>query len=237
MNETKQLAHFITSIQYDDLDHAVIEKAKGLILEQLGCQLAFATLPWSRAVYDYVRDRKSNREESTVVHYGLRTTMDDAAFANAVFNHGFEMDDDEPNSVSHPGCVVIPPALALGEKDKTKGKEFLTAVVVGYDVMIRIGTATRPLIKRGFHGTPVIGTFGAAAAVSKILQLNTDTVLHALGIAASNTGGIAEYTVSGGSVKRLHAGFASQGGLRAAFLAQYGLTAPATALEGEKGFC
>ncbi len=237
MDETRRLAQFITDINFDDLSSEVVEKTKLLILDQLGCQLAFAALPWNEAIYNYIKERKGYREESTVIHYGLRTTAEDAAFANAIFGHGFEMDDTELSSASHPGVTVIPPSLAVGEMEKITGKEFLTAVVAGYDVFIRVGLATRSMISRGFHTTAVLGPLGAAAATSKVLKLDVDKTLNALAIAASESGGLAEYTESGGSVKRVHAGFAAQSGLRAALLAQAGITGPPTALEGRKGLC
>ena len=236
MNETKELAQFVADTSYNDLKDEVIDKVKGLVLDQFGCQLAFATMPWSRAVYKYIRDRKGGREESTVVNFGLRTTAEDATFANATFAHGFEMDDTELSIGAHPGCVVIPSALASGEMEMISGKEFLTAVVVGYDVFIRIGMAANA-IYRGFHNTGVLGPFGATAATSKVLGFNADMVTNALAIAASESGGLGEYSETGGAVKRLHAGFAAQGGMRAAFLARRGLTGPPTALEGKKGFC
>ena len=96
---------------------------------------------------------------------------EDAAFANAVFGHGFEMDDTELSTASHPGVTVIPPALAVGEMEKITGKEFLTAVVVGYDVFIRVGLATHSMMSRGFHTTAVLGPLGSAAATSKVLKL------------------------------------------------------------------
>ena len=132
MNETKTLAQFIADINYKDLTPQVIEKTKGLILDQLGCELAFATLPWNEAVYRYIKDKSGPRGESTIVYYGLKTTMEDAAFANAVFGHGFEMDDTEMHALTHPGSVVIPAALAAGEVRKTSGKDFITAIVAGY---------------------------------------------------------------------------------------------------------
>jgi 2-methylcitrate dehydratase PrpD len=237
MDETRRLAQFITDINYDDLSSEVIEKAKLLILDQLGCQLSFAALPWNKAIYNYIRERKGYREESAVIHYGLRTTAEDAAFANAVFGHGFEMDDDELTTAAHPGVTAIPSALAAGEMRKISGKEFLTAVVVGYDVFLRIGLATHSMMKRGFHTTAVLGPLGAAAATCKVLGCRVDTTLNALAIAASESGGLAEYTETGGLVKRVHAGFAAQSGLRAALLAQAGITGPPTALEGKKGLC
>ena len=237
MNETKELAQFIADIEYENLTPQVIEKAKGLILDQLGCQLAFAVLPWNKAVYRYIQSKTGSKGESTIIYYGLKTTVEDAAFANATFGHGFEMDDTEMRALTHPGSVVIPSALALGEARKISGKEFLTAVVAGYDAMVRIAMATRTSIQRSFHGTAITGPFGSAAATCKILGMKTDGIVNALGIAASESSGIAEYTISGGSVKRLHAGFAAQAGVRATLLAQNGLTGPATALEGKKGFC
>jgi 2-methylcitrate dehydratase PrpD len=237
MNETKALAQFIADIAYENLTSQVVEKAKSLIMDQLGCQLAFAILPWNNAVYQYIKDKTGSGGESTVVRYGLKTTVEDAAFANATFGHGFEMDDTEMHTLTHPGSVVIPSALALGEAGKISGDKLLVAVVAGYDAMIRIAMASRTSIERGFHGTAINGPFGSLAAACKILGMKTDEIVNALGIAASDSGGIAEYSISGGSVKRLHAGFAAHAGVRATLLAKNGLTGPATALEGEKGFC
>ena len=237
MNETRLLAQFITDLRYSDLSDEVVKKAKGLVLDQLGCQLAFAILPWSKVVFEYIRNKKSTREESTVAYYGLKTTTEDATFANAAFGHGFEMDDTELLTASHPGVVVISSALAMGEREIISGKDFLTALVAGYDAMIRANLASRAMMARSFHSTAVAGPFGSAAATGKILKFNADTMINALGIAASESSGISEYTISGGSVKRLHAGFAAQGGMRAALLAQLGVTGPSTALEGKKGFC
>jgi 2-methylcitrate dehydratase PrpD len=237
MNETKALAQFIADIEYENLTPQVIEKAKNLILDQLGCQLAFAVLPWNKAIFRYIQSKTGSKGESTIVYYGLKTTAEDAAFTNATFGHGFEMDDTEMHALTHPGSVVIPSALALGEVKKTSGKNFITAIVAGYDAMIRIAMASRTSIERSFHGTAVNGPFGSTAATCKILSIDANMIVNALGIAASDCGGIAEYSISGGSVKRLHAGFAAQAGVRATLLASNGLTGPSTALEGKKGYC
>lgn len=237
MDETMELAKFISDLHYRDLDDEVVEKAKYLILDQLGCQIAFSGMQPSRGVYKYIRGRKGGNETSSVVYYGLRTNAEDAAFANAAFGHGFEMDDTEMHSITHPGVVVIPSALAMGEAELISGKDFITAVVAGYDVMLRVGTAARTMINRAFHGTSASGTFGAAAATGKILGFDKEKMMNAIGIAGSGSGGIGEYTISGGTVKRLHPGFAAQSGIRAALLAQIGLTGPSTVLEGKKGFC
>src|SRR5512135_2168949 len=103
MDETRQLAQYVVDIQFADLRPEVVEQAKNLILDQLGCQLAFANLPWSKAVYEYVENKKTALRESTVAWHGLKTGAEEAAFANATFGHGFEMDDTEMLSASHPG--------------------------------------------------------------------------------------------------------------------------------------
>ena len=237
MNETTQLANFIAEMRYQDLSKEVVTKTKGLVLDQLGCQIAFATLPWSKNIYHYIKSKKPAGEDSTVAYYGLKTIAEDAAFANASFGHGFEMDDTEITIPAHPGAVVVPSALAIGEKEMISGKQFITAIVAGYEAMLRIGMASRTMIKRGFHATAAAGPFGSAVATCKVLGFTSEAVRDALGIAASECSGISEPMVSGGSVKRLHAGFASQSGIKAAMLTKFGITGPATALEGIKGFC
>jgi 2-methylcitrate dehydratase PrpD len=237
VNETRALAESIASLKYTDLSSEVINKAKELILDNLGCQLAFATLPWSKIIYQYVQEKQGSKGCSTVSYYGLKTIVEDAAFANAAFGHGFEMDDDESHTTSHPGVVIIPAALAMGEAQGISGREFLVAVIAGYDTMLRVGMAARTMVNRSFHTTAVLGPFGSAASTSKILGMNQDAILNALSIAASEAGGISEYAVSGGSVKRLHAGFASQSGVKASILAKLGVTGPVAPIEGKKGIC
>ncbi len=237
MDETRKLAQFAKEATYADFPREVIDKAKDAILDQLGCELAGSTLPWSKATYKYVRDGKAGREESTVVNYGLKTEAQDAAFANANFGRGIEGDDIDEASRSHLASVIIPTALAIGEREMVSGKELIRAVVVGYDVALRIGAAVSWAIRRGFHPTTILGPFGAATATSVLLGLDEDEILGALGIAASHSSGLMEYSASGGSVNRLHAGIAAYGGIRSSFLAQRGFSGPATILEGGKGFC
>jgi len=88
MEESRTLARFAAKLAYEDLPETVVQKTKELILDQLGCQLAGSTLPWTRSAYEYVADGKGGRQESTVINYGLRTSAQDAAFVNASFGHG-----------------------------------------------------------------------------------------------------------------------------------------------------
>lgn len=230
---TKSLANFVrdTSIQ---VPAEVSLKIKQHILDTLGCQIAFASLPWSRAVLEYVK-ANSHTGSATITDYGPRVPAELAAFANASFAHGFEMDDTEMRTASHPGVVVVPAALASGQTCKASGKDFLWAVTAGYEVMVRVGLGSVGMMRRGFHTTAVAGPFGAAAAAAAITGLDPERTAHGLGIAASRAAGITEYSTSGGSVKRVHAGFAAQAGLEVIALARAGITAPTAALEGRRG--
>jgi len=237
MDESRKLASFSVGLKYEALGAKVIEKTKDLVLDQIGVQLASSTKPWSKAVYQYARSL-GGPAESTILNYGDKVKAENAVFANATFGHGFEMDDTYLPGNSHPGCIVVTSALACGEKDLIDGKGLIAAIVAGYEVMDRVARSVAPsFANRGFHTTPGTGPFAAAAVTGKILGFNEDLMLNALSIAGSHCAGIGEFSQTGGSVKRMHAGMAAMGGIRSALLARAGLTGPPTVLEGKKGFC
>jgi len=236
MDESKELAKFVAKLKYSDLPKNVVKKTKDLILDQLGVEAAASTMPWCKAVY---RDAMNagGRKESTIVYYGDKVPAVSAAFVNGSFGHGIEMDDGYRPGVTHPACVVIPAALALGQRELISGKAFILAVVAGYEVMGRASAATAPSgFARGHHPTSASGPFGAAAASAKILGFDADLTLNALGIAGSTACGLVEFNQTGGMSKRIHGGLGASGGLRAALLAREGITGPPTILEGAKGF-
>jgi 2-methylcitrate dehydratase PrpD len=236
MEIAQVLARFVTHTDFDALPVAVIKKAKELILDQLGCQIAASSLPWSKAVYEYVKDNKGLIEESTIINYGLKTTAQDSAFVNACFGHGFLADDTHLRTAAHLGCMIVPSAMAVGEKECASGKQFLTAVVLGYEVASRIGIAAPLIGKRGFQTGPVIGPFGVTAAASSLFKFNEDQTQNALSISGSQSSGLMEYAMSGGSVNRLHGGMAAYGGIRATQLVKRRFTGPPTVFEGSRGF-
>jgi 2-methylcitrate dehydratase PrpD len=239
MNESRILAKFVSDLKYQHLPSDVVARAKALILDQVGIMMACATLPWSKVIYDYVRDWGDCKAEATVAHYGYKTKVENAVFANSSFGHGFEIDDHYLPGESHPGCISVPSALAIGEREHASGKDLIVAVVAAYEVMGRINRAITPSCSdRGFHAhTSISGPFGAAAAAGKILGFDAELMVNALSIAGSHSSGTKEYDQNGGSIKRMHAGMAAHGGMRSALIAQKGITGPATILEGKHGFC
>jgi 2-methylcitrate dehydratase PrpD len=233
---TRILADFISRTRYEDLPAPVIEKAKQLITDQLGVALAGSTLSWNRKVLEYVQEM-GVKGDLTVIGSRYRTSVEYAALINGTFGHGFELDDYCTPCGAHVGCVVIPPALAIAERGRISGREFLTAVALGAEILLRVGFAltVRGISARGFHSTSVYGPFGASAAAAKLLNLDKDRMTYALGIAGSHASGTTEYDQTGGDTKRLHAGMASMAGVRAAILAKNGFTSPPTVLEGKNG--
>lgn len=236
LSATERLADFAVSTSFENLPPGTVDRVKQLLLDQLGCQLAFAGLPWSRQAREYALARNSSAGRSTVVAHGDRVSGESAAFVNAVSGHGFELDDTEMSTASHPGAVVIPAALALAEELDASGPAVITAITIGYELMIRAGLSAPGMMQRGFHTTAAAGPFGAAAVAGRMFGLAPGQFANALGIAASQSSGITEYTAAGGSVKRFHPGFAATSGIRAAALASLGVDAPSSALEGSRGF-
>ncbi len=235
MTKTEQLAQEIVDLRYEAVPDEVISHAKTLLLDQIGCQLAFSDLPWSEAVYRYALLKKA-QGNSTVVGWGTKLDAEDAALCNAVFGHGFEMDDTDMSTTSHPAVCVVPTVLALGEQENASGKEVLVAMIAGYEAMLRVARAADAMRLNFFHASSVPGAFGAAAATGKLLGFSADTVAHGLGIATTMAAGNTEYTQSGGTVKRTLASTGVVAGMRAALFAQAGITGPAQAFEGKKSF-
>lgn len=233
---SQRLAEFVARLSYAALPERIRENAKLHLLDTIGCMLAFADLPASEAVYRYGEQfAPAANDTATIVNRGRTTSMEIAALVNATFAHGFEMDDTDMPSVSHPGCVIIPTALAVAEAVGASGEELVTAIVAGYEAMVRVGRAGKGMERRGYHSTAVAGPFGAAAVTASLMHCDAETTAHAFGIAASRASGIAEYGLTGGLVKRLHPGLAAQSGIQAVRLALCGMTGPAAALEGGRG--
>jgi len=233
---TEKLAAHAVKMRYQDLPSEVIEKAKDCILDQIGVELIGSTLEWNKIAFQYVADM-GGRGESTVVNYGIKVLALDAAFVNATFGQGCELDDVGFAAGGHPSAATVPVALAMGEKLHSTGKDFLAAVVVGCDVMYRLLAAIRPSSgRRGFHSHGIGAPFGAMTTAARLLRLNDGQMLHAFGIAGMHSSGTMEYDQTGGEVKRVIAGIGARSGIQAALLAQRGLTGPPTIIEGKRGF-
>lgn len=230
------IARFVVDLSLDKLTPETEEGARRLMQDQLAVQIGCAALPWSRAILEFIRSRHAPGN-ARVTATGDRMSPADAAFVNGSFGHGFEYDDAHRASSSHPGSCVVPAALAMGDELGSTMGDVLLGIVAGYEVYTRIGILAAPeLLERGYHPHAMLSNFGAAAVVAKMRGFDVDTTIHALSIAMSHCSGTTEYSSSGGSVKRVHAGIGTRNGMNAAEMARAGITGPRTFLTGPKGF-
>ncbi len=158
------------------------------------------------------------------------------AFHLGGLSHILEMDDLHRDSVTHPGCVVIPAAWALAEERDLGGRAFLDAVLAGYEACCRVGMSVGKAHYRVWHNTSTCGPFGSAMAASDLLGLDEEGTVWALGNAGTQSSGLWQFLESGAMSKHLHTARGAESGLIAGLLAAEGFTGPDAILEGEKGF-
>lgn len=215
----------------------VLARARLGVIDTLGCMVGASRMEPGRLVTSYVAERGASGS-STVISIANRVRAEDAGLANGTLAHMLELDDGHRPSDNHLGCVIVPSALAVAEELGSTAGEMLDAIVIGYDVMGRVGEAVLlPRRKSPFHGTGTTGVFGAAAVAARLLRLGVERTSHALGIAGTAAAGLRESTDSGPDCKPLHAGRAAQNGIQAAFLAASGYRGPTRIFEGRNGFC
>jgi 2-methylcitrate dehydratase PrpD len=163
------------------------------------------------------------------------------AFVVGSLTHILETDDLHRQSVTHPGCVVVPAVLGVAQDGMAQnrtftGREILTAILHGFEAMCRVGNAVGPTHYRIWHNTATCGPYGSAMATACLLDLDNEQAMHALGNAGTQSSGVWEFLETGAMSKHLHAGRAAESGVIAAQLAVLGFTGPPAILEGEKGF-
>jgi 2-methylcitrate dehydratase PrpD len=158
-----------------------------------------------------------------------------AAMVNAAAAHVVEQDDVHNGSVFHPAAVVFPPALAVAQAIGASGEEFITASVVGYEVGIRVGEFLGRSHYKIFHTTGTAGTVAAAVTVGRLLKLNPEQMLNAIGSAGTQASGLWEFLRDAADSKQLHTAHAASIGLSSAYLAKEGFTGARRILEGVQG--
>ncbi len=157
------------------------------------------------------------------------------AFLMGALTHITETDDLHRASVTHPGCVVVPAALSLGEKTGASANKILRAILHGFEAICRIGVAVGPTHYKVWHNTATCGPYGSAMAAATLLDLDREQTRDALGNAGTQSSGFWQFLETGAMSKHLHAGRACESGLLAAELAAHGFTGSPQILEGEKG--
>ncbi|MBI4233131.1 MAG: MmgE/PrpD family protein [Chloroflexi bacterium] len=236
---TERLAEHALAMTYEQLPPAVLERTKQLFLDFLGVALGAAGSADSSGAFEAgVRElARGQPGRCTVVGSQKLYPPHFAALLNGAYAHSMDFDDTHREAILHPGAPVFPTLLALGEVSGASGKEFLAAAVAGYDVACKIGKAHGAGVhNRGFHPTATTGIFGATAGGARLLGLNREALLNALGLNGSQAAGSLRFLETGSWNKRLHVGLASHNAIYALTFARHGILGAAQPLEGRYGY-
>lgn len=233
----QQLAAWAAELKYESLPAHVVDDARWRVVDQVGVNIA-GTRERSAAMVARVASSFGGHEQATTLVYGQRLPAPLAGWVNGTVGHGPDYDDMHGLAAVHISSVAVPAALATGEARGASGRETLLGMVAGAEVALRIATGAPPhqFHHRGLHGTGVAGPFAAAGIAAKIQGLDTVQSANAFGMAGSRSSGLMQTLIDGSWVKRLHPGWAVQGGLTCALLAAEGYTGPVEVVEGKFGF-
>ncbi len=234
---TGRLATWVAGLTLDDVPQTVVDRAKHLLLDGMGCALVGAQLPWSRIATEGVLGLESPGD-TVVIGTGHTTGAPAAAILNGTFIQGFELDDFHPLAPLHSCSLLIPALLSTASTrpEPTTGAELLLAAIAGFEVGPRVGYTLHgtQMLDRGWHSGSVFGTHSAAMASGKLRGLPPGQLEDALGLAGTQSSGLmaAQYEAMS---KRMHHGLAARNGFYAAGLAAAGYTGIKRVFEREYG--
>ncbi|MBX3628284.1 MAG: MmgE/PrpD family protein [Rhizobacter sp.] len=229
---TRRLATWVAGLRYEDLPAEVVAVAKRQILDTLA-------VAWAGTRADAIEPLRrligglGGAPEAPVWCYGERLPATQAAFLNGMLASALDYDSLHDRATVHPDVVTLPAIMALAEQRAASGRELITALVAGDELLVRLGLAARS--HPGWFYSSAFGVFGAAAAASRLLGLGADQTLHALGIAMSQAAGTQQALLERSLTKRLQTAYAARAGVESALFAQAGVTGPAQPLEGASG--
>ena len=233
---TGRVARYMVAARGRALPPEIARAATHRLLDTLGAMVSGARLKPGEMAIRYAR-AQGGVPEAAIVTTNIRTSAVNAALANAMFAHADETDDFEPVTKAHPGCAVVPAALAMAEREGRSGLELLTAVTLGYDLCCRFLMALGPDLVRASHRSAegVSSTLGAAAAAASLARLDEKGMRWALSYAAQQVSGVWSWARDGEHVEKAFdfAGMGARNGVTAALMVQMGFTGVDDVLEGE----
>ncbi|MBR3294035.1 MAG: MmgE/PrpD family protein [Oscillospiraceae bacterium] len=236
MGLTSSLAQDLYSIQH--LSEQDQQQLQTLIIDFFAA--AYAGFQQNRAFHEPVEKlvyAQGGTEESWVLFQNRKYPARLAAFMNAIYGHGAELDDGNKKAAGHAGVHLIPAVFALADRLESSNEDVLLALATGYEAYIRISSAAQPgLVARGFHSTGMAGTLACAAACARLYHLDAQGIEDAIALATTMTGGLLSYGDSRPAIKPLNPAKAAENGVFAAMLAKEGVQGPTEALEGQNGW-
>jgi 2-methylcitrate dehydratase PrpD len=235
----RRLSAYIAAAGERQLPEAVSEKAKHHILDTMAAMVSGSRLKPGKLAIQFIHTQ-GGTPEAQIIGANFLTTAINAAMTNGYMAHADETDDSHAPSLTHPGCAIVPAALAMAERENAPGEVFLRAVVLGYDVSSRIARvmSIEPGRIQG-HATHAIGPlFGATAAAASLAKLNPCQVCHAIAYTGQQASGITSWPRDGEHVEKafVFAGMGARNGVTSALFAQYGFTGEDDIFSGDNSF-
>lgn len=231
---TQRLVDGALRLRFEELPQDVRVVARDCLADWLACTFAALDEPVSRIVAETAQE-EGGHPQATVLGRFWRASILQAALVNGATSHALDYDDVNLAVPGHMSAAIWPALLALAEQRASPGKEVIASFVAGYEFACRVGTLVEPAhYANGFHATATIGTLGAAVACARLAGLVPEQAQHAVGLAATQAAGLK--AMFGSMAKPLHAGLASQAGLRSVLLAGKGLISRTDVLECRQGF-
>ena len=234
---TMRFAELTANLKYEDLPAEVVNKAKLILRDGIGNQIAAAAIgePAQRMV-ELVRSW-GGAPEATVIGFGFKAPLPHAVMCNAMMGHGVELDDAHGSGLIKAGSVLVPTVNAIAEFKGASGKEVITALVAGYEIAVRVAKAINPGHRsRGYHTTGTVSCLGAAAAGARLLGCNAEQIAWAIGLAGMQSAGIQSYLDDPCIAKPFSPGKSAFNGALAAVMASRGFSGPKKVLESKEGF-
>ncbi|MEQ7918682.1 MmgE/PrpD family protein [Xanthomonas sp. WHRI 1810A] len=232
---TAQLARYMVASRGMPLPEAVAVACKNHILDSLGAMISGSQMRPGQLAIRYV-ESLGGTQQASVVGSQFRTTVINAALANAMCAHSDETDDFEPVTKAHPGSSVVPAALAMGESQHSSGEAFMRAVALGYDTGCRLLMALGPDLVRGSHRSAegTAATFGAVGAAASLAGLDEMNTRYALSYAAQQESGLWSWVKDHDHIEKAFdfAGMGARNGVQAVTMVQAGMTGVADVLDG-----
>ena len=238
MYYAEELGEWISSLNFEDIPEYVIDKTKNCIIDWVGTTLYGERSPWSRVMIDMAREL-GGKTEATIAVSGEKVPASNAAMANAVMAISYDFSDTDLKTELHPGPSVIASAIAMAERERSSGKEVITAIIAAYEIATRVAEAfncaphLRAAVK-GFEPNGMLSIFGPVVSASKILKLDSKGVTNAIGLAGSSMGGgLVDYMIDGNWTYRWSQGKGAAVGIINALMAEKGFIGPAAVFEGQ----
>ena len=233
---SKKIVDFALGLKYEDIPEDVIAYAKLLMIDSLGVSLACLDQPHAKQIYS-VLSQKPAVPQATLWGSKVKVEADDAVLYNGSLIHGLDYDDTNGHGIVHPSSSVVNCGLTVGEVLGKSGKDILTAIIVGYEVLLRIaGFTNGRLHDRGFHPTGCCNAFSSACIAGKLMGVTPEQLMNTLGMCGSQAAAILEFLRDGTDIKKLHPGWGVHSALYDLEFAKAGFTGPIEVLEGKQGY-